>query len=369
MVPLSILGSIIPLDFILHAAHSILHTCMQGLVVLSGLPIWKQAAPPTWTLLLAMLGVNWMLLPRGFPQRWLGLILLLPLFYISPPKLSEGEMRATVLDVGQGLAVVLQTRNHTFLYDAGPRFSAQSDAGSRIIVPFLRGAGIQKLDGFTVSHDDLDHSGGMASVLAQYPVAWLMSSFYPSEITVKKSIQCFAGQSWIWDQVKFEMLSPTLASYENINIKDNNRSCVVKVSSQFGSLLLTGDIEKETENSLLNDIIEGDASQVNIHEASSDSVFSRLKSDVVIAPHHGSKTSSTPAFVQAVGAQYAIFSVGYLNRFKHPKSFIEKRFEDGGAVTYRSDYHGALILNFTQKNSISVNAWRHSQPRYWHDQY
>ena len=384
VVPISILGSILPLDFILQFAHFILQACMQGLSYLSNLPTWQQAAPPMWALLLAIFGVLWLLLPRGFPQRWLGLILLLPLFLLQPPTMATGAMRATVLDVGQGLSVVIQTKNHTFLYDAGPSFSAQSDAGSRIIVPFLRGQGVKKLDGFVVSHNDNDHSGGAASVLAQLPVGWLASSFnLVSDVLPKKTIECFAGQNWVWDKVKFEVLYPSLASYQNVNIKDNNRSCVVKVTSQFGSILLTGDIEKEAENALLNSVINNDSLSANNHAASGDAIFSRnnsslksdglqsdgLQSDVLIVPHHGSKTSSTRQFVQAVGAKHSIFTVGYLNRFKHPKPLIEKRFEESGALTYRSDFDGALTINFTDKNSIGISALRQSQPRYWHDRY
>jgi competence protein ComEC len=377
VVPLSILGSIIPIDFILQAAHFILELCMRALNYLANLPTWQQAAPPIWALLLAMLGVVWLLLPRGFPQRWLGLVLLLPLFFVSPEKIAEGAMKVTVLDVGQGLAVTIQTKNHVLLYDAGPRYSAQSDAGGRIVVPFLRGAGVKKLDGFIVSHDDIDHSGGAASVLTQLPVTWLMSSFEPIEITTKKSIRCIAGQTWLWDKVKFEVLYPDLASYQNTNLKDNNRSCVLKVTSQFGSILLTGDIEKEAENVLLNadisDVIGDDALQANSYAAAGDAISSRaesqLKSDVLIAPHHGSKTSSTREFVQAVGAQHSIFTVGYLNRFKHPKPLIEKRFEESGAYTYRSDYQGALTIDFSRQKNIRINALRQSQPRYWHDAY
>ena len=386
VVPISILGSLLSLDFLLNIAHFILELCMRALHYLANLPTWQQATPPIWALLLAMLGLVWCLLPRGFPQRWLGAILLLPLFFVSPEKVLDGEMQVTVLDVGQGLAVVIQTKNHTLLYDAGPKFPAQSDAGSRIVVPYLRGQGVKKIDGFIISHDDTDHSGGAASVLAQLPAAWLMSSFDSadllSRVGTKKSIQCQVGQSWLWDKVKFEVLYPTLASVQNANLKDNNRSCVLKVTSQFGSILLTGDIEKEAENMLLNemvnDIIDNDALQANSSAAAGDAIFSstsparteaQLKSDVLIAPHHGSKTSSTREFVQAVGAQHTIFTVGYLNRFKHPKPMIEKRFEESGALTYRSDYQGALSIDFSRKNNISINALRQSQPRYWHDKY
>ncbi len=354
VVPLAILGSLLSVDFILQAAHSVLEVCMQGLNWLAGFPIatWQQAAPPVWALISAILGMCWLLLPRGFPQRWLGLVLFLPMFLVKPTRPVEGEMRVAVLDVGQGLATVVQTKNHTLLYDAGPRYSAQSDAGSRIITPFLRGEGVKKLDGFIVSHDDVDHSGGAGSVLAQWPVDWLASSFDLSEIgKSSKRMKCFAGQHWQWDEVDFEVLSPSWDSYEDDNLTDNNRSCVVKISSRFGSLLLAGDIEVAAESTLL---------QANIH---------KLASDVLIAPHHGSKTSSTPEFLAAVAAKHAIFTVGYLNRFKHPKPLIAERYEKSGALLYRSDYHGALQIDFTHNNSIKIEAWRQSQPRYWHDKY
>ena len=185
VVPLAILGGLLHLDFILHAAHFVLEACMQGLSWLATFPLWQQAAPPMWTVLIAIFGVLWMLLPRGFPQRWLGLIMLLPLFFVDSPKPEIGEMHVAVLDVGQGLAVTIQTANHALLYDAGPRYSAQSDAGSKIVVPFLRGQGVKKLDGFIVSHDDDDHRGGVASVLAQVPVGWVASSFEMTETSAK----------------------------------------------------------------------------------------------------------------------------------------------------------------------------------------
>jgi competence protein ComEC len=372
VVPLAIFGSLLNLDFVLQASHFILEICMYGLNYLANLPTWKQAYPPMWTLLVAMFGMLWLLLPRGFPQRWLGIILLLPLFFVEVEKPNIGEMRVAVLDVGQGLAVVIQTKNHTLLYDAGSRYSAQSDAGSKIVVPYLRGEGVKKLDGFIVSHDDIDHSGGAASVLAQVPVSWLASSFdLVSDKRPKKTLKCFAGQHWAWDNVSFEVLHPSLESYENAEIKDNNRSCVIKVTSQFGSILLTGDIEKEAEKALLEHAL-----QANIHKASGDAILENnllksagLQSDALIVPHHGSKTSSTVDFVQAVGAKYSVFTVGYLNRFKHPKPLIEKRFEENGAFTYRSDYQGAILIDFKKNNPIKMTAWRQSQPRYWHDSY
>lgn len=361
VVPLSIVGSLLQIDFILHVAYIVLEICMQGLNWLATLAIWQQAAPPIWTMLLAISGVLWMLLPRGFPQRWLGLLLLTPLFCVQTPKVTEGTMHVAVLDVGQGLAVVIQTAHHALLYDAGPSYSAQSDAGNKIVVPYLRGEGIKQLDGFVVSHNDTDHSGGVASVLAQVPVNWQMSSYDSAEVNLpKKSMKCFAGQHWQWDKVNFEVLYPNVESYKNESLTDNNRSCVVKVTSQFGSILLTGDIEKEAETTLL---------AIGLEANRDGQVVNRLKSDVLIAPHHGSKTSSTVYFIETVDAKRVIFTVGYLNRFKHPKSMIEKRYEESGAYTYRSDYQGALLLDFVEKIPAHTLAWRQSQPRYWHDKY
>ena len=355
VVPLAILGALLQLDFILQLSHLVMQLCMQGLNWLAATPMatWSQAAPPVWAIVLAVFGVLWLLLPRGFPQRWLGLILLLPMLIVQPHKPEIDEMKVAVLDVGQGLAVVIQTKNHTLLYDAGPSYSSQSDAGSKIIVPFLRGKGIAKLDGFVVSHNDSDHSGGAASVLAQVPVGWLASSFDLEQTLPKmpRQLHCFAGQKWAWDNVKFEVLNPTLLSYANLDLSDNNRGCVVKVTSQFGSILLSADIEKEAEVALL---------QASIHE---------LRSDILIAPHHGSMTSSSPEFVQAVGAKHIIFTVGYLNRFKHPKPMIEQRYEQSGARLYRSDYQGEMEINFSKAAPIEIKAWRQITPKYWQDKY
>jgi competence protein ComEC len=235
------------------------------------------------------------------------------------------------------------------------------------VVPYLRGEGVKKLDAFVVSHKDEDHSGGAFSVLAQVPVGWLASSFdLPETAEPVKRIKCFAGQHWRWDDVNFEVLYPRIESYESVEIKDNNRSCVVKVTSQFGSELLTGDIEKEAERVLIEHAL-----RTNTHKASGDINLSNnsLASDVLITPHHGSKTSSMPEFIEAVSAKYTIFTVGYLNCFKHPNPLIENRYKGSSAAFYRSDYQGALLLDFTQKSGIKINAWRQSESRYWQDGY
>lgn len=359
VVPLSIAGSLLPVDFVLQVAHWVLDICMQGLSWMSAfeMAVWQQSAPPIWTLILAIFGMLWLLMPQGFPQRWLGLTLFLPLFFVKSPALNVGEMQVGVLDVGQGLSVVVKTAHHALLYDTGSQYSMKSDAGSRIVVPYLRGEGIKKLDGFVLSHDDIDHTGGAASILANIPVDWMAASFdLPSDWQVKKSLKCMSGQQWQWDAVHFEMLHPQHEAGEGVaasgnNMSDNNKSCVIKVTSQFGSILLTGDIEKRAEAALLKK-----------HQ-------NKLDSDVLIAPHHGSKTSSTLGFIQAVNARYVIFTMGYLNRFKHPRADIEKRYLDAGATVYRSDYNGAVLIDFKDKQAIKINTWRQFVPRYWHERY
>ncbi|MFA6179164.1 MAG: DNA internalization-related competence protein ComEC/Rec2 [Candidatus Methylopumilus sp.] len=353
VVPLTLLGSMLPIDSALQLAHLIMTGCMQLLVWLSSFPLstWQQHAPPMWTLPIAMIGVLWMLLPRGFPMRWLGLFAFMPMLFITPMRPDQGAMQVSVLDVGQGLAVVVQTQHHNLLYDTGPKYSSQSDSGSRIVVPYLRGAGIKRLDGMIVSHNDLDHSGGMASVLSQVPVAWFASSLPEAAVGVpaQPHLHCFAGQAWTWDSVRFEVLHPDFASYEDLDIKDNNRSCVLRITSQYGSLLLTGDIEKQAEAQLL------------------DTVPDQLLADVVVVPHHGSKTSSTPDFVAAVKPAVAIFTMGYRNRFGHPKPAVVSRYMEIGSKPYRSDTDGAVLLDFAKDKGIQITRWRQQERHYWQE--
>lgn len=354
VVPITLLGSVLPIDWILLIAYQAIHLCMVALewMASSSLSVWQQQAPPFWTLPLAIMGVLWLLLPRGFPMRWLGVIALLPMFLVQAPRPSYGTMRVAVLDVGQGLAVVVSTQTHNLLYDTGPRYSSQSDSGGRVIVPYLRAAGIRHLDALLVSHDDNDHSGGVVSILNQVPVRQVLSSLLLNSplIDTNNHKHCHTGQSWQWDGVVFEMIYPDMDSYENPKIKDNDRSCVLRISSQSGRLLITGDIERGAENALLR------------------SEYS-LKSDVLIAPHHGSKTSSTWAFVEEVNPGAVVFTMGYLNRFRHPHPTILQRYEDIGSKVYRSDQDGAVIINFEAESGIEIMRWRQHARRYWHQDF
>lgn len=232
VVPLTLLGAVIPVDAILLAAHHLMAWCMSFLQWLSAMPevVWQQHAPPIWTVPLAILGMLWLLLPRGFPARWLGVAGFAPMFVLLPAAPGQGELRVAVLDVGQGLAVVAQTAHHALLYDAGPRFSDDADSGSLIVVPYLRGAGIARLDGLVVSHDDLDHSGGAASVIDAVPMNWFASSLPQGHEVLAEAPQprrCFDGQTWEWDGVRFDILHPTSDSYDTDGLKDNYRGCVL----------------------------------------------------------------------------------------------------------------------------------------------
>ncbi|MDP2785057.1 MAG: DNA internalization-related competence protein ComEC/Rec2 [Sulfurimicrobium sp.] len=351
ITPLTLLGTILPVDFLLLAAHEVMAWCMTFLTWLSALPatVWQQHGPPPWTVIVALCGVLWLLLPRGFPARWLGLVWFAPLFLMLPPAPRQGELWLTVLDVGQGLAAVARTRHHTLLYDAGPSFGTEADAGSRIVVPYLRGTGVSRLDGMVISHDDIDHSGGAASVLQSVPVGWTISSLperSPVLSGAANKFRCFSGQQWTWDGVRFEMLHPTWGSYQNDRFKDNDRGCVLKITTAFGSVLLPADIERRSEQDLLERLPDA------------------LAANVLVVPHHGSRTSSTEAFIRAVHPATAIFTVGYRNRHGHPKEEIVERYLAQGIETWRTDTSGALDLRFGA-GGMTLQSQRQLRQRYW----
>jgi competence protein ComEC len=361
VVPFTLLAALPPLNFMLLPAHWVLSGCMQLMQWMSEVPqgVWSQHAPPPWAVVAGMAGVCWMLLPgrlgpglpTGFPARWLGAIALLPIFLSPPPEPSPGELSLTVLDVGQGLAVVARTQNHTLLFDTGPGFNLEADSGNRTIVPFLRGEGVKRVDVMIVTHADIDHSGGALSVLQAVPVDWLVSSLkedHPIQLAAASARQCRAGESWQWDDVRFEMLHPPEQSYSNSKLKTNALSCVMKITTLHGSVMLPADIEKRSEYQLIEHV--GDA----------------LASTVLVAPHHGSKTSSTDEFVSRVNPRLVIFTVGYRNRFGHPKNEVVERYQSIGSRVLRSDTDGAVSLRFA-KNEVTVETARSLRRRYWHD--
>ena len=351
VVPLSLLGAVLPLDVPLWLAHLAMDGTMALLEWLNALPqaVWIQHAPPAWSIAAAMLGVLWILLPRGFPARWLGLLLLLPMFFNAPVPPKDGSLRLLVFDAGQGLAVAAQTRNHALLYDTGPDFSGEADSGNRILIPTLRALGIGKLDGLILSHDDLDHTGGASSVMQAMPVGWISSSLqtgHPLLRQTKNAQRCMDGQQWEWDGVNFEILHPGQAEYEQPKTRDNDLGCVLRISIGEQRILLVADIEKNTERRLI--------------ASHADKLFTTL----LVVPHHGSKSSSSDEFVAATLPDYAVFTVGYRNRFGHPKPEIWQRYADSGAKLLRSDEDGAILVNMDARG-IEVEPYRKSHRRYW----
>ncbi len=353
VVPLTLIGVALPFDLVLQLAHGVMAACGALLEWMSALPaaVWQQHAPPAWTVAAAVLGVFWLLLPRGFPARWIGIAALLPLFLVEPPPLAEGDLRLTVLDVGQGLAVVAQTRNHALLYDAGPAFGPQIDSGNRIIVPYLRASGVRELTGMVVSHADNDHSGGANSVLQAVPVGRLLSSLpdtHPLLAQVASAQRCEAGGRWQWDGVEFELLHPTQASYAREKLRNNDRGCVMRISTAGASVLLTADIESKSERELLA------------------SVPDKLRAQVLLVPHHGSRTSSSPDFVAQVNPDIALVAAGYRNRFGHPKDDVLDRYRALGSRIYRTDHDGALLLSVERDGTVNARRYRALHRRYWH---
>ena len=353
VVPLTLIGVMLPIDVVLQLAHAVMALCGKLLEWMSTLPaaVWQQHAPPAWSVVVALLGVIWMLLPRGFPARWIGAAALLPLFLAEPPPPAAGTLRLTVLDVGQGLAVVAQTHSHALLYDAGPAFGPQVDSGSRIIVPYLRSVGVRALAGMVISHADTDHSGGATSVLQATPVGWLLSSLaedQPQLALAATTQRCLAGQRWQWDGVDFELLHPAPEGYAREKLRTNDLSCVLRISTAGASVLLTADIETRSERELLA------------------AVPDKLRAQVLLMPHHGSRTSSSPEFVERVNPDITLIAAGYRNRFGHPIDEVLDRYRMLGSRIYRTDYDGALLLTIAGNGAITVQRYRALYRRYWH---
>jgi len=319
----------------------------QGLTLLAGLPgaVWLAPVAPLWAQAAGLCAAALMVLPLPWRVRLLAVPLLMPLLLPVRELPAEGRFELLAVDVGQGTAVLVRTRSHLMLYDAGPQYSRDTDAGQRVLLPLLRARGETHIDRLVLSHRDLDHVGGASAVLKDMPVRELLSSLeaaHPLHGLAQHSRRCEAGQSWQWDGVRFEVLHPRPADYER-TLKPNGMSCVVKVSSAQATALLTGDIERQQEAELL--ATQGQA----------------LRSDLLLVPHHGSRTSSTAAFLDAVAPRMAVVQAGYRNRFGHPVGEVLDRLRERGVVVWTSPGCGAWRW-------AEGSAWaceRETSRRYW----
>ncbi|MDH2236891.1 DNA internalization-related competence protein ComEC/Rec2 [Pigmentiphaga sp. GD03639] len=335
------------------ATAAVAHAVFEGLMVPlqwladTELAAVSLAAPPWPLFVLALAGVVWTLQPRGLPGRWLGLVLLVPMLAYRPARPAPGEWRLAMLDVGQGTAIVVETASATLLYDTGPPYGDKADAGGRVVWPYLRARGIRRLDDVVVSHADADHAGGLRSVLAALPAARVHASYDLASADIGQAVfsRCAAGQRWTVDGVAFEFLHPASPRGEVPARARNAHSCVLRVRGTHHAALLAGDIGAAEEAGL--------------------AAVEDLAADVVAAPHHGSRGSSSPALVAATRASHVVAQAGYLNRYRHPHPDAERRWRRAGAVFHRTDRHGALVF-VSRQEGLRVARERESRRRYWH---
>ncbi len=328
---------------VLQATEYVLSQFWKILDGLASLPLaqWNHPAATLPDMILALAGVVLWLAPRGVPGRWLGWVLCLPLIINRPPLIPTGHFRLSLLDVGQGLSAVVETRHHVLVFDTGARFSAAFDMGRAVVEPYLRYRGWEGVDVLMVSHGDNDHIGGARSLLHRMPVAAVYSSV-PEQLPGPSTRFCQAGQVWNWDGIRLAVLAP-LTKLE----RENDNSCVLQISGTTRSALLTGDIEARGEQALLHQY------------------GAALASEVLVVPHHGSNTSSTAAFLDTVKPACALVPDGRLNRYGFPHPAVVARYRDRGIAWYETADAGALTIESDSPHRCAVSRYRHDHRRYW----
>ena len=325
---------------------------VQALVVfltwLAGWPgaVWHTAAAPIWAVASGLLGAVVAVLPWPWQLRWLALPLLLPMLAPAPTRPAMGQFELVAADVGQGTAVLIRTRSHLLVFDSGPAWGLDSDAGQRVLMPLLRARGERRIDELLLSHSDSDHVGGASALMAGLPVGRLRTGLPVDHALHHRGVPalaCETGQRWLWDGVQFEILYPS-AQARAAARKPNAMSCVLRVQDALGrSALLTADIEAAQEAALVQ--LWGP----------------RLASTVLLVPHHGSRTSSGAAFLAAVQPEVAVVQAGYRSRYGHPAPDVVARYRAFGIALVRSDHCGA----WSWQDGAQLCA-RSSQRRYWH---
>jgi competence protein ComEC len=352
IVPLSLCGSLLMLILpqpgiaVLGVGAFALEMLWHYLEWLAALPFaqWSSIEPSILILAVAAAGLLLFFAPRGIPARWLAVPMLLPLVFspVNPP--FSGRFRFTLLDVGQGLAAVVETENRTLVFDTGARFSDRFNMGAAVVAPFLRSRNIHLIDRLVVSHADNDHLGGARSLNRLFPIDRIDTSTAKS-IDWRTVTECKAGQSWNWDGVDFRMLAP----FDQHSDRRNDNSCVLKVSSGSHSILLTGDIEKNTEVELV------------------ERYGPLLASDYLVVAHHGSNTSSTARFLEAVRPKYALIPAGYRNRYGFPRPEVVERLVRVGAKIFTTAESGAISLALGPGTTTGIpRLYRTEARKYYH---
>ncbi|TDG09529.1 ComEC family competence protein [Paraburkholderia guartelaensis] len=353
-----------PIDaFALHAAHSCLDWLAVALGALEGLPwaVLRLPQPGAWPLACAAVGVVWCLAPRDWPLRWLAPFTWLPLLVPAPTGPPPGAFRLTALDIGQGTSVLVETARHRLLFDAGPG-PESTRAGERIVVPYLQAHGIGRLDALMISHDDSDHSGGAQAVLDGVDVGALVAGILPAHPLWAsarergaQTVQCAAGQRWQWDSVDFEVLWPDPGPLAG---KPNAHCCVLRVTT-------AASVAPEAQDGPVSALIAADI-EAGVERTLVARDPGRLGAQVLVVPHHGSRSSSTEPFLDSVWPLVAIFQVGYLNRFHHPHPGVYARYAARHIVLTRSDADGAARVE-ARPGELAVERFRDTQRRYWMD--
>ncbi len=368
ITPLAMLGVLLPLAW--WPASGLTQALLWALQAFAeaGPVPWVLPAPGVVATVFATLGVILLVMRLPLAARLLALPLLMPMLapilapvaWQAATRPPPGEFELLAVDVGQGAAVIVRTASSTWLYDSGPRYSSEADAGDRVLVPLLRALGERRLSGMVVSHRDADHAGGASSVLKAFPGTPVLSSVSVQEAmawaqpTDPRPVvsRCEAGQPWLAlserDGVRVAVLHPPTASYSEPGLRPNALSCVLRVSSRSGrAALLTGDIERLQELAL-----------------ASRSAPGSLRADVLLVPHHGSNTSSTEEFLEAVAPQVAVVQAGYRNRFGHPTVAVLGRYQRRGIEVRQSPLCGAWRWR-SDGSGGSGRCWRDDQRRYW----
>lgn len=342
ITPLALLGALWPPLWELGAW--LVQGLNTGLQALQHWPlaVWHLPWAPAWAQLLGLAGGVLAAMPWPWRLRLCGAVLCLPLLWPPLPRPPNGELELWLPDVGQGGAVLLRTRQHAMLFDAGPAWSPSADAGQRVLLPLLRGLGQRRLDLLMVSHADQDHAGGQRSLLRALPVARRLGA-------VPDGQPCERGQHWRWDGVLFEVLHPLPEAIKAVDRPGNAQSCVLRISTARQRVLLTGDIEHAQEAELL------------AREAAHG-----LKADVMQVPHHGSLGASSEAFVSAVAPRVALVQAGYLNRFGHPRAEVVARYRTHGATVLDTAHCGAWHWRSDESSRPAVEGCeRWGRRRYW----